>query len=137
MEKTMHNKSQTNSSYFQNLDAISGMKELSDEAAATCSGGKAVNLTYLQCLEVQDGDERDEIVLKINGKEVWGNNEVSKGDKFDLGSLGNIKDTDTVEVLETDFLNPDDLIGSFKPKNDSSPVTLNRTGKYKVGYKSV
>lgn len=35
------NQSQINSSYFQNLDNISGMKELSDEAAATCSGGDA------------------------------------------------------------------------------------------------
>jgi hypothetical protein len=40
------NQSQTNSSYFQNLDAISGMKELSDEAAATCSGGDAVPIEF-------------------------------------------------------------------------------------------
>jgi hypothetical protein len=46
MKKTMHNKSQANSNYFQNLDAISGMKELSDEAAATCSGGAAESVAF-------------------------------------------------------------------------------------------
>ena len=44
------NQSQTKSSYFQNLDAISGMKEISDEAAATCSGGGAQTIT------LYDGD---------------------------------------------------------------------------------
>jgi hypothetical protein len=39
-----NNQSQANSNYFQNLNAISGMKELSDEAAATCSGGASITL---------------------------------------------------------------------------------------------
>jgi hypothetical protein len=36
-----NNQFQNDRKYFQNLDAISGMKELSDEMAATSSGGGA------------------------------------------------------------------------------------------------
>ncbi len=37
-------RSQTHSKYFQNLDNIARVKELSDEAAATCCGGAKVIL---------------------------------------------------------------------------------------------
>jgi hypothetical protein len=41
MEKNMvfTNQPQTNPEYFQNLSAITDLKELPDETAATCSGG--------------------------------------------------------------------------------------------------
>ncbi len=38
------NQSQNRSEYFQNLVTIPGVKELSDGAAATCSGGEAITL---------------------------------------------------------------------------------------------
>jgi hypothetical protein len=131
-------KTQTNQNNFQNLDAIPGIEEVSNEAASFCSGGKQYNLGTLKCLEQQDGRGDDEIYIKVNGKRVWGNAGISKGESFDLGSLANIKGTDLVEVWENDpGPNNDDLIGSFRPKDDSSPTTLNQKGKYTLSYKAV
>jgi hypothetical protein len=142
MEESMSfaTKSQNDQKNFQNLDAILGIKEVSDEAAAVCSGGKQYNLGTLKCLDEQDGGfGNDEIYIKVNGKTVWSNNSVSKGESFDLGSLANISGTDRVEVWEKDP-GPfnDDLIGSFRPIDDSSPTTLNQNGgKYTLSYKAV
>jgi hypothetical protein len=45
MEKTMHNQSQINSNLFQNLDAIAGIEEISDEMSAIYSGGNTFSST--------------------------------------------------------------------------------------------
>jgi hypothetical protein len=141
--KIMNSTTQTKTDFapFQNLDAISALREISDGAAAICSGGTDYSLTKFKCIIDQDGDSgNDEITLQINGKSVWTNNNVDRGNEFSLESLPNIKGTDTVALWERDKKgNKDDLIGSFRPDDATPPsVALNQNGgRYNVGFKKV
>jgi len=128
------NQSQANSSYFQNLDAISGMKELSDEAAAICSGGQNYRWGDLISIKDQDKDGSDEVYITLNGQKIWGS-EVKKGEIKNLRSLPSLKTGDKIQVFDKDYFSPNDRIGSFIVGTVNSPVPLTESGaNYKLTY---
>lgn len=106
----MHNQSQTNSNYFQNLDAIPGMKELSDGVAAICSGGADITL-------YKDADFKGEN-LELNGNDR-------------IPNLFNFNDkTSSVKVNKGTWLLYPDI--NFKDEKGGSQAIVLDPGNYNL-----
>jgi hypothetical protein len=133
---------QTNKIPFQGLDAVTGLKEISDGEAAICNGGK-FELTTVKCIDKEDGlfdgINGDEIYVKVNGKTVWGISNINERQSLSLESIGSLKGSDKVELWENDPGKGNDaLIGSFTPSTVKGRVELNQSGGiYTIGVKNV
>jgi hypothetical protein len=131
---------QTGKIPFQGLDAVTGLKEISDGEAAICNGGLQYRLEYFKCIDEQDNNsDGDEIYLK-NGNDRFGpiREGVRAGETRSLNKI--VNGGDLISLWENDVSpNRDDRIGSFRP-NDNLDGTAELTGnggKYIVGFSRV
>jgi hypothetical protein len=118
MEKSMSftTKTQDDQKNFQNLDAIHGIKEVSDEAASVCSGG-------LEAVTLYDKDFRDDPsggdAIPING---------------DTPRLGNFNNRTSSIIIRrgTWKLWPDENFKNSNPYDGRLPIVLG-VGSYNAG----